>query len=239
MRLWAGGHAAALCADVVSVLMSVSPPLQLSEDEDGDGGERVRLTTLYQFARSVRALLHTYHYNQIFLSEFWGAFGKYTGREFSPQAYGYKTLEELLAAVPQVQHIYSLLCHAILWLSPDQIFFVFVQVVWIKGHGHKKIIVLKNDMKGNKTVFPGLALGSECVSETLENLLIWQNGADLVFCPLARGSPVLTGEKNPCPEEENRAVDSPASGTTLHFPQVKSWRRTRKPNTVPLSLSLF
>jgi hypothetical protein len=23
-----------------------------------------------------------------------------------------------------------------------------VQVVWIKGHGHKRIIVLKNDMKG-------------------------------------------------------------------------------------------
>ncbi|XP_073707798.1 meiosis regulator and mRNA stability factor 1 [Garra rufa] len=108
---------------LTELLKSLPYLLQLSEDERDDGGaeERVRLTRLYQFARSVRALLHTYHYNQIFLSEFCGAFGKYTGREFQPQAYGYKTLEELLAAVPQV--------------------------VWIKGHGHKKIIVLKNDMR--------------------------------------------------------------------------------------------
>lgn len=79
-------------------------PLQLSEDEDDDGDteEHVRLTRLYQFARSVRALLHTYHYNQIFLSEFCGAFSKYTGQEFQPQTYGYKTLDELLAAIPQV-----------------------------------------------------------------------------------------------------------------------------------------
>ncbi|XP_056607327.1 meiosis regulator and mRNA stability factor 1 isoform X5 [Triplophysa dalaica] len=130
------------------LLKSLPYLLQLSEDEDGDGGERVRLTRLYQFARSVRELLHTYHYNQIFLSEFWGAFCKYTGREFNPQTYGYKTLDELLAAIPQV--------------------------IWIKGHGHKKIIVLKNDMK-------------------------------------ARGSPVLTGEKNPSPEEKNRAADSPTT----------------------------
>ncbi|XP_057194060.1 meiosis regulator and mRNA stability factor 1 isoform X1 [Triplophysa rosa] len=130
------------------LLKSLPYLLQLSEDEDGDGEEHVRLTRLYQFARSVRALLHTYHYNQIFLSEFWGAFCKYTGREFNPQTCGYKTLDELLAAIPQV--------------------------IWIKGHGHKKIIVLKNDMK-------------------------------------ARGSPVLTEEKNPCPEEKNRAVDSPTS----------------------------
>uniref|UniRef100_A0AAY5EIT1 Meiosis regulator and mRNA stability factor 1 n=1 Tax=Electrophorus electricus TaxID=8005 RepID=A0AAY5EIT1_ELEEL len=81
-----------------------------------------QLTRLYQFARDVRALLHTYHYNQIFLTEFWGAFSKYTGCEFQPRDYGYATLDELLAAVPQV--------------------------VWIKGHGHKKIIVLRNDMKG-------------------------------------------------------------------------------------------
>ncbi|KAA0713502.1 Meiosis regulator and mRNA stability factor 1 [Triplophysa tibetana] len=130
------------------LLKSLPYLLQLSEDEDGDCRERVSLTRLYQFARSVRALLHTYHYNQIFLSEFWGAFCKYTGREFNPQTYGYKTLDELLAAIPQV--------------------------IWIKGHGHKKIIVLKNDMK-------------------------------------ARGSPVLTGEKDRCPEEKNRAADSPTS----------------------------
>uniref|UniRef100_A0A3B1JU79 Meiosis regulator and mRNA stability factor 1 n=1 Tax=Astyanax mexicanus TaxID=7994 RepID=A0A3B1JU79_ASTMX len=90
-------------------------------DNDAKPEEGVRLTRLYQFARNVRALLHTYHYNQIFLTEFWGAFSKYTGREFQPREYGYSTLDELLAAIPQV--------------------------VWIKGHGHKKIIVLRNDMK--------------------------------------------------------------------------------------------
>ncbi|XP_042613576.1 meiosis regulator and mRNA stability factor 1-like isoform X3 [Cyprinus carpio] len=105
------------------LLKSLPYLLQLSEGEqdDGDTEDRVRLTRLYQFARSIRALLHTYHYNQIFLSEFCGAFSKYTGRGFQPQTYGFKTLEELLAAIPQV--------------------------VWIKGHGHKKIIVLKNDMR--------------------------------------------------------------------------------------------
>lgn len=89
---------------VCPVADSVSLLLQLSEGEqdDGDTEDRVRLTRLYQFARSIRALLHTYHYNQIFLSEFCGAFSKYTGRGFQPQTYGFKTLEELLAAIPQV-----------------------------------------------------------------------------------------------------------------------------------------
>uniref|UniRef100_A0A6Q2YSF1 Meiosis regulator and mRNA stability factor 1 n=1 Tax=Esox lucius TaxID=8010 RepID=A0A6Q2YSF1_ESOLU len=84
--------------------------------------ERVRLTRLYQFARSVRALLHTYHYHQIFLTEFPGAYAKFTGRSLQPRSYGYATVDDLLNAIPQV--------------------------VWIKGHGHKRIIVLKNDMKG-------------------------------------------------------------------------------------------
>ncbi|XP_016109843.1 meiosis arrest female protein 1 homolog isoform X5 [Sinocyclocheilus grahami] len=138
------------------LLKSLPYLLQLSGDERDDGGaeECVRLTRLYQFARSIRALLHTYHYNQIFLSEFCGAFSKYSGREFQPQTYGYKTLEELLAAVPQV--------------------------VWIKGHGHKKIIVLKNDMR---------ARGSPAVTD----------------------SPMVTAEE-PCPDEEPRSADSPASG---------------------------
>ncbi|XP_062853880.1 meiosis regulator and mRNA stability factor 1 isoform X2 [Trichomycterus rosablanca] len=99
------------------------------EEEDLEGAGRakdcVRLTRLYQFARKVRALLHTYHYNQIFLTEFRGAFSKYTGREFQPCDFGYSTLDELLAAIPQV--------------------------VWIKGHGHKKIIVLRNDMKARSS----------------------------------------------------------------------------------------
>uniref|UniRef100_A0A9J7YDX9 Meiosis regulator and mRNA stability factor 1 n=1 Tax=Cyprinus carpio carpio TaxID=630221 RepID=A0A9J7YDX9_CYPCA len=108
----------------LSELLKSLPYLLQVRQDDGDTEDRVRLTRLYQFARSIRALLHTYHYNQIFLSEFCGAFSKYTGRGFQPQTYGFKTLEELLAAIPQV--------------------------VWIKGHGHKKIIVLKNDMRGSR-----------------------------------------------------------------------------------------
>uniref|UniRef100_A0A3P9BU42 Meiosis regulator and mRNA stability factor 1 n=1 Tax=Maylandia zebra TaxID=106582 RepID=A0A3P9BU42_9CICH len=84
--------------------------------------EFVRLTRLYQFARNVRALLHTYHYNQIFLTEFHGAYNKFTGCSLDPRFCGYTSVDELLSAIPQV--------------------------IWIKGHGHKRIIVLKNDMKG-------------------------------------------------------------------------------------------
>uniref|UniRef100_A0A3B5LZ26 Meiosis regulator and mRNA stability factor 1 n=1 Tax=Xiphophorus couchianus TaxID=32473 RepID=A0A3B5LZ26_9TELE len=80
------------------------------------------LTRLYQFACNVRALLHTYHYNQIFLTEFQGAYSKFTGCSLEPRFYGYMSTDDLLSAIPQV--------------------------VWIKGHGHKRIIVLKNDMKG-------------------------------------------------------------------------------------------
>ncbi|XP_040891480.1 meiosis regulator and mRNA stability factor 1 isoform X2 [Toxotes jaculatrix] len=87
----------------------------------GHGEEWVRLTRLYQFARNIRGLLHTYHYNQIFLTEFPGAYNKFTGCSLEPRAYGYVSTDELLSAIPQV--------------------------VWIKGHGHKRIIVLKNDMK--------------------------------------------------------------------------------------------
>uniref|UniRef100_A0A3P8Q340 Meiosis regulator and mRNA stability factor 1 n=1 Tax=Astatotilapia calliptera TaxID=8154 RepID=A0A3P8Q340_ASTCA len=86
--------------------------------------EFVRLTRLYQFARNVRALLHTYHYNQIFLTEFHGAYNKFTGCSLDPRFCGYTSVDELLSAIPQV--------------------------IWIKGHGHKRIIVLKNDMKGKE-----------------------------------------------------------------------------------------
>uniref|UniRef100_A0A8C7NMH2 Meiosis regulator and mRNA stability factor 1 n=1 Tax=Oncorhynchus mykiss TaxID=8022 RepID=A0A8C7NMH2_ONCMY len=89
------------------------------------GEERVRLTRLYQFARRVRALLHTYHYHQIFLTEFPGAYAKFTGRGLQPRSYGHVSVDDLLNAIPQV--------------------------VWIKGHGHKRIIVLKNDMKARAT----------------------------------------------------------------------------------------
>ncbi|KAG2455676.1 MARF1 factor, partial [Polypterus senegalus] len=93
----------------------------MNEEEGCPPEECVRLTRLYEFARSARALLHTYHYQQIFLSEFPSAFCKYTGKALHARTYGYTTVEELLCAIPQV--------------------------VWIKGHGHKKIVVLKNDMK--------------------------------------------------------------------------------------------
>ncbi|XP_036380153.1 meiosis regulator and mRNA stability factor 1 isoform X3 [Megalops cyprinoides] len=148
------------------LLKSLPYLVELSESEGGGGEEQVRLTRLYQFARSVRALLLTYHYNQIFLTEFSGAFSKYTGRGLQPRSYGYSTVDELLGAIPQV--------------------------VWIKGHGHKKIIVLKNDMKGSDK--GGLS---------------------------ARTSPVTTespqpereGSGSPCSATEPRAQSPAGSGT--------------------------
>ncbi|XP_046521737.1 meiosis regulator and mRNA stability factor 1 isoform X6 [Equus quagga] len=83
--------------------------------------ECVKLTSLYLFAKNVRSLLHTYHYQQLFLHEFSMAYTKYVGETLQPKTYGYGSVEELLGAIPQV--------------------------VWIKGHGHKRIVVLKNDMK--------------------------------------------------------------------------------------------
>ncbi|KAM9725860.1 meiosis regulator and mRNA stability factor 1 isoform 3-T3 [Dama dama] len=83
--------------------------------------ECVKLTSLYLFAKNVRSLLHTYHYQQLFLHEFSMAYTKYVGETLQPKTYGFGSVEELLGAIPQV--------------------------VWIKGHGHKRIVVLKNDMK--------------------------------------------------------------------------------------------
>ncbi|XP_062820374.1 meiosis regulator and mRNA stability factor 1 isoform X1 [Anolis carolinensis] len=100
------------------LLMSV--PYFIEVFVDGES-EYVKLTTLYVFAKKVRSLLHTYHYQQIFLHEFSTAYTKFTGEALHPKAYGCSNLEELLGAIPPV--------------------------VWIKGHGHKRIVVLKNDMK--------------------------------------------------------------------------------------------
>ncbi|XP_059835335.1 meiosis regulator and mRNA stability factor 1 isoform X2 [Hypanus sabinus] len=88
---------------------------------DDMGEEYVQLTKVYQFAKNVRALLHTYHYQQIFLTEFPSTYHKYTGEVLQPKIYGYASIEDLLVAIPQV--------------------------IWIKGHGQKRIVVLKNDMK--------------------------------------------------------------------------------------------
>lgn len=57
------------------------------------------------FAKNVRSLLHTYHYQQIFLHEFSLAYSKYTGEVLQPKAYGCNNLEELLGAIPQVWRI--------------------------------------------------------------------------------------------------------------------------------------
>uniref|UniRef100_A0A8C2I977 Meiosis regulator and mRNA stability factor 1 n=1 Tax=Cyprinus carpio TaxID=7962 RepID=A0A8C2I977_CYPCA len=146
----------------LSELLKSLPYLLQVRQDDGDTEDRVRLTRLYQFARSIRALLHTYHYNQIFLSEFCGAFSKYTGRGFQPQTYGFKTLEELLAAIPQV--------------------------VWIKGHGHKKIIVLKNDMRGSRIldflfIFSSMSL-SLLLSACEMELLCLGSPVDLLCAPV-------------------------------------------------------
>ncbi|XP_018419711.1 PREDICTED: meiosis arrest female protein 1 [Nanorana parkeri] len=83
--------------------------------------ECIQLTVLYLFAKNVRSLLHTYHYQQIFLHEFTTAYSKYVGEVLEPRQYGFNSLEEMLGAI--------------------------AQVVWIKGHGHKRIVVLKNDMR--------------------------------------------------------------------------------------------
>ncbi|XP_024115690.1 meiosis regulator and mRNA stability factor 1 isoform X4 [Oryzias melastigma] len=107
------------------LLKSLPNLMQLYNEENEEnfkaGDEYVRLTRLFQFARNVRALLHTYHYNQIFLTEFQGAYSKFMGSSLEPRSYECVSIDDLLNAIPQV--------------------------VWIKGHGHKRIIVLKNDMK--------------------------------------------------------------------------------------------
>ncbi|XP_004750390.1 meiosis regulator and mRNA stability factor 1 isoform X8 [Mustela putorius furo] len=101
--------------------------------------ECVRLTSLYLFAKNVRSLLHTYHYQQLFLHEFSVAYTKYVGETLQPETYGCSSVEELLGAIPQV--------------------------VWIKGHGHKRIVVLKNDMKCRLSSF-GLA-PTQCEKQPL------------------------------------------------------------------------
>lgn len=89
------------------------------EASNGSGGdERIRLTQLYQFARNVRALLHTYHYNQIFLTDFQAAYNKFTGCSLDSRSYGYMTTDELLSAIPQVSRtIQDSHSHLTTWLG--------------------------------------------------------------------------------------------------------------------------
>ncbi|KAM3916124.1 meiosis regulator and mRNA stability factor 1 isoform 2-T2 [Leptodactylus fuscus] len=104
---------------MTELLKSLPYLVEVHTDEINE--DCLQLTSLYLFAKNVRSLLHTYHYQQIFLHEFPTAYSKYVGEVLQPKQYGYNSLEELLGAIPQV--------------------------VWIKGHGHKRIVVLKNDMK--------------------------------------------------------------------------------------------
>uniref|UniRef100_A0A669FAS8 Meiosis regulator and mRNA stability factor 1 n=1 Tax=Oreochromis niloticus TaxID=8128 RepID=A0A669FAS8_ORENI len=126
-----------------------SLPYLVEVTASSHGEEFVRLTRLYQFARNVRALLHTYHYNQIFLTEFQGAYNKFTGCSLDPRVCGYTSIDELLSAIPQV--------------------------IWIKGHGHKRIIVLKNDMKGK---------GMVAVHSAESELLCLSSPVDLLCGPV-------------------------------------------------------
>ncbi|XP_032896172.1 meiosis regulator and mRNA stability factor 1 isoform X2 [Amblyraja radiata] len=104
---------------MAELLKSVPYLVEVFTDDKGE--EYVKLTKVYQFAKNVRALLRTYHYQQIFLTEFPSTYHKYTGEVLQPKMYGYASIEDLLVAIPQV--------------------------IWIKGHGQKRIVVLKNDMK--------------------------------------------------------------------------------------------
>lgn len=60
----------------------------------------MKLTSLYLFAKNVRSLLHTYHYQQLFLHEFSMAYTKYVG-EANAFATDVSSVEELLGAIPQ------------------------------------------------------------------------------------------------------------------------------------------
>lgn len=105
-QMWPPSHK--VCPPLVFLITSLLSPPQLfygeGEEEGERGEERVRLTRLYQFARRVRALLHTYHYHQIFLTEFPGAYAKFTGHGLQPRSYGYGSVDDLLNAIPQVQN---------------------------------------------------------------------------------------------------------------------------------------
>uniref|UniRef100_A0A670JXH9 Meiosis regulator and mRNA stability factor 1 n=1 Tax=Podarcis muralis TaxID=64176 RepID=A0A670JXH9_PODMU len=153
------------------LLMSV--PYLTEVFVDGEA-EYVKLTSLYVFAKKVRSLLHTYHYQQIFFHEFSTAYSKYTGEVLQPKAYGYNNLEELLGAIPLV--------------------------VWIKGHGHKRIIVLKNDMKSNElqfllSVFPAVSNSTEQELLCLTNMspvdLLCEPVPSCLPSPQLRPDPVI------------------------------------------------
>ncbi|XP_015101434.1 meiosis regulator and mRNA stability factor 1 isoform X5 [Vicugna pacos] len=132
--------------------------------------ECVKLTSLYLFAKNVRSLLHTYHYQQLFLHEFSMAYTKYVGEALQPKMYGYSSVEELLGAIPQV--------------------------VWIKGHGHKRIVVLKNDMKSRLSSLGLSPASDETQPSAPERILeVPESGTASELKPGADGD-------GPCPAEQ-------------------------------------
>ncbi|KAM8933472.1 meiosis regulator and mRNA stability factor 1 isoform 2-T2 [Pelodytes ibericus] len=152
----------------------------LVEVQTNDSSEDfVQLTSLYVFAKNVRSLLHTYHYQQIFLHEFPTAYSKYIGEVLQPKQYGYSSLEEILGAIPQV--------------------------VWIKGHGHKRIVVLKNDMK---------------ISHQMDKeLLSLASPVDLLCAPVPSCLPSPQLYPDPVAQQSDDLIQfeehSPLSGLTL------------------------
>ncbi|XP_059976244.1 meiosis regulator and mRNA stability factor 1 isoform X3 [Mesoplodon densirostris] len=132
--------------------------------------ECVKLTSLYLFAKNVRSLLHTYHYQQLFLHEFSMAYTKYVGETLQPKTYGYSSVEELLGAIPQV--------------------------VWIKGHGHKRIVVLKNDMKSRVSSLGLPSASHETRPSATERILEVPESRTALELKLGAGG------DGPCPVEQ-------------------------------------
>nr|XP_030739899.1 meiosis regulator and mRNA stability factor 1 isoform X1 [Globicephala melas] len=132
--------------------------------------ECVKLTSLYLFAKNVRSLLHTYHYQQLFLHEFSMAYTKYVGETLQPKTYGYSSVEELLGAIPQV--------------------------VWIKGHGHKRIVVLKNDMKSRVSSLGLPSASHETRPSATERILEVPESRTALELKLGAGG------DEPCPVEQ-------------------------------------
>ncbi|XP_026973105.1 meiosis regulator and mRNA stability factor 1 isoform X4 [Sagmatias obliquidens] len=132
--------------------------------------ECVKLTSLYLFAKNVRSLLHTYHYQQLFLHEFSMAYTKYVGETLQPKTYGYSSVEELLGAIPQV--------------------------VWIKGHGHKRIVVLKNDMKSRVSSLGLPSASHEARPSATERILEVPESHTALELKLGAGG------DEPCPVEQ-------------------------------------
>ncbi|XP_063171194.1 meiosis regulator and mRNA stability factor 1 isoform X2 [Candoia aspera] len=201
----------------IDLLMSV--PYFIEVFIDGEA-ERVKLTDLYVFAKKVRLLLHTYHYQQIFLHEFSTAYSKYTGETLHPKTYGYSNIEDLLGAIPSV--------------------------VWIKGHGHKRIVVLKNDMKISSQTEQELL----CLTNTSPVDLLCEPVPSCLPSPQLRPDPVVLEsadlirfeEHSPTPseitmglEEEKAAGPSEANKDISHFPEASKPSENRLAPPCPSS----